>query len=375
MKLSILSDLQTKAAAHKKITLMVCVLLVVLTGAGIYYGWQQYLYRQTSAYAFEELKKALNPPVPAELAKLVDFNSISNDLALAIQKNFPFFLAGPDQERNIRHLLQTALLKRFMSKEEAVKAKPEEISEEEQLKKELQILPPDFVGQLVQGLTLRETDSDTALISSKIENPQLKRSFTIVFGMRKTSDGWKVRNVANASEVVSQLRAAMLERHVKLRNVYLDKNSATTKRMNQLLPIQSCSADAGLLSDGKTLLLVVHVIARNKGNLQVNNFNLDTAIYGRSGQLVLRRYLNAAKPVGPGEDFNHRWNFELEADSEPGRSILRNEPLQCRAAWQTLGLNSAEVLHIVDVPNPDRQCSIAGHDHPDGFCQTPVFLQ
>ena len=37
----------------------------------------------------------------------------------------------------------------------------------------------------------------------------------------------------------------------------------TEKRMKELFPLQPCSASAGLISDGSTLLVVVHVLARN----------------------------------------------------------------------------------------------------------------
>lgn len=374
MKLAFICRIKTKAAEHKTLAAIISLLLVAALGAGGYFGWQEYQYRQSSQYAFEQIKQALNPPDTDALAHLVDFNSVGNDLAREIQKKFPFYLAGPDQERNIRNKLQTVLLKRFMTKEEKSKAPPAEESEEAKLQKNLEILPPDFVTQLAQGATLLEPGANTALIGAKIENPQLNQPFPLVFSMNKTSQGWKVTHVANAGEILARLRNAMLERHAKLRSVFQHKNEQTTRRMNQLLPIQSCSAEAGMLSDDKTLIMIVQIIARNRGSHQVNNFNADTVITGRGGNVVLRRYLNTAKPVEPGEDFNHRWSFELDADSELARSILANEPLHCKATWQTLGVNNGEVLHIVEVPNPDKQCAIAGHNHPDGFCRTPVFL-
>ncbi len=374
MKLSFTDKIGAWAHEHKKLAYLACFLLCCAIVAGGWFGWRQYQYMQTSQYAFEKLKQALTPPDTEALAHLVDFRSLSGDLSDAISKSFPFYKAGPDQQRNISHILQTALLQRFLEKEKTPSPLAD-MSEEDLLKQELRIMPPDFLTQLIGSMALRETSGDKALISAKIENPILGRNFTIMLGMNKTRAGWRVDHVANAREMVMQLRDAMLARHAKLRHVFVEKNAATTKKMNQLLPIQSCTVDAGLLSDHKTLLMVVNIIARNQGQYQVNNFNVDTSIYGKSGKLVLRRYLNTAKPVAPGEDFDHRWNFELEASSELGRAILANAPLQCKAAWQTLGVNNGEVWHIVEVPNPDRQCSLAGHDHPEGFCQTPVFLR
>lgn len=375
MKLNLLAPLSGWIAAHRKLALLAGLLLCAALIAGAYYGYRQYQYRQSAEYAFEQLKLALNPPKPEELAKLVDFNALGNDLARAIKKTFPFYMEGKDQERNIRNRLQNVILRSFLQKDEKRAPLPDAEDQQALLQVPLEIMPADFPAQLQGSLVLRDAGQSSAIVMAKLDQPLLGRSFTPVFGLDKTVNGWKVDRVLNADELLTQLREAMLQRHVKLRNVYEHKNMLTTRRMDELLPIQSCSAHAGILSDGRTLVMTVQVIGRNKGNVQINNFNVDTEITGGNGNVLARRFLNVAKPVAPGEDFNHRWNFELDASSDLARAIMRNQPLHCQAKWQTLGLNNSEVLHILEVPNPDAQCSISGHNHPDGFCQTPVFLQ
>lgn len=370
-----LSSLSSWFGAHKALGFIIIIIFCGVLAAGGWYGWIQYQYRQTSEYALEKIKAALSPPQAEELARLVDFNSVTAALAEAISKDFSFYQAGPDQRRNIGNILQTALLARFMKNEEPSKAQNQEENEEKELQKPLIILPPDFATQLANTLALRETGPDSALLSAKIQNPQLNQTFILIFGMRKTAAGWQVQSLANAKELVSQLRNLMLKRHNRLREVYEEKNAATNKKMRELLPIQACAANAGLLSDGKTLLMVVQVIARNLGDVQVNNFTVDTSIIGHNGQLVEHRYLNAAKPVGPGEDFNHRWNFELDSQSPLAQRILMGIPLQCEASWQTLGLGNSQVWHIVEVPNQNRACLLEGHDHPEGFCLMPLFQE
>lgn len=373
MKLQLLDNLAARLRAHKIIGGVVICLLAALVVAGCIYGWQQYQYRQTSEFAFTKIKEALSPPEPARLAKLVDFNSLTDDLANAVARNFPFFQAGADQQRNIKHIIQTALLKRFLGKEEKSK-KTEEESEEARLARELQILPPDFISQLVSSLSINPTDKDNALISAKIDNPQLSGPFTLVFNMRRTKDGFRVQHMVNANETAQHLRAAMLARHKAKREAQERKNAATAKQMNSILPIQSCTADAGYLSDGRTVVMVVHVLARNISDVQVNNMSLDASISGPRGNVIVRRYLNAAQAAPQGSDFSHRWNFELDGASELARSLVGARHLTCNAKWQTLGLNNGKVLHIGEVPNPDIPCDIAGHNHPVGFCTLPIFV-
>lgn len=372
--MKILSNLGAKIAAHKILSAIVFALLAVGAAAGGWFGFKEYQYRQTASYALEKLKKSLSPPNPAALANLVDFNGISQDLAQAIKKSFPFYMAGPEQERKIRQKLQQALLSRFSGGDES-KAAPLPEKEEQRLALPVKILPPDFISQLVSGMNLLEDGVDTAHLGSKIENPMLETAFPLIFTLRKTGDGWKATRLANANELVEKARDVLLKRHARLRQVYEEKNGKTAKRMERLLPILSCSADAGALSDGKTVIMVLHLIARNRGGIQINNFNVDASVMGRGGKAITQRFLNVAKPLPPGEDFNHRWNFELEAQSPLGREIMASRPLKCEASWQTLGLGNGEVLHILETPNPDRQCAIDGHSHPEGFCTTPLFIE
>lgn len=372
--MELLDKIKTWAVSHKIYALAGVVILLVAVAAGGYFAWQQYQFRQSGQYAFEKIRGALNPPQPDQLAHLVDFNAICHEYAVAIARNFPFLMAGPDQTRNIVHALQKAMLAKFIGKDNSNKQFKNEETEEQKLQRTVEILPSDFVTQIYDKLRLQALTPDSALLSVKIDNADLGAPLTLVFNMQKTARGWIVNRAANAGEIVNQVKEALLARHTRLRDIFLEKNSATLKQMNALIPVQSCTADAGLISDGKILLMVVHIIARNVGKIQINNFNLDTIIKGKDGNVIARRLLNTAKPVAPGEDFSHRWNFELDSQSELAQNIMSGIPLQCQASWQTLGLGDSRVLHIVEVPNPDRACLIEGHDHPEGFCLSPVFL-
>ncbi len=104
-------------AAHKLLATLVIMILVAGLCAGGWYGWQQYQYRQSSAYAMEKLKQSLNPPDPARLAHLVDFNSLGRDMGRAGSEIFRCFLAGEDQVRGINHALHAGLLRKFMEPE------------------------------------------------------------------------------------------------------------------------------------------------------------------------------------------------------------------------------------------------------------------
>lgn len=376
MKLAILGKIAEKMRAHKLIAWIAICVCAALVGAGCFYGFKTWQFRQTPEYAFGKIREAFNPPDTTRLAKFVDFRRIGNEVAAAAAKNFPFFMAGADQERAIAQIVQSAVLKNILAGADAKTGKPEpEESEEAKLSHPLEILPRNFVAQLYESLNLSEVGKNGALIGAKIDNPQFKKPFTLIFSLARTPDGFKVERLVNANELVAQLRTAMLERFAALREVYEKKNAATAKQMEGIMPIQSCTADAGLLGDGRTMIMVVHVLARNQSDIRVNNVSLDTEILGQRGQPLLRRYLNAAEATPEGGMFNHRWNFELEGSGDMARRLLSAGRLSCQARWQTLGLNNGKVLHIQEVPNQDIRCGKAGHNHPQGFCELPVFLK
>ena len=369
-----LSSLAAKARAHKLLALLGVLVLVAALGAGGYYGWRTWQYRQTSEFALTRLKEALSPPNTEELAKRVDFRSLFAELSHAVARAFPFYKAGPDQEHMLSQQLQTALLRRLREKD-ASPAKGDAPDAAARLKQPLALFPPDFLAQLPAGLTLVETSGDSARIRTEITHPQLEVVFPLEFEMRRGPDGWTVRHLTNADEVAGILRTALLARQKATVDVVLNRNEATLRRMESILPIPSCEAEAGLLSDGRTLLLMVLMRGQNQGGIQVNNMDLDTAILGADGAPVLTRHLNAAEPVYPGGAFSHRWSIELDAQSPEGRRVLAGAPLTCRPVWRSMGLSSAEVLHIADAVDLSQKCEVPGHDHPVGFCKLPIFQE
>lgn len=357
-------------ATHHGLAICVAIVLIAALGTGGYYFYRNWQYRQTSEYAFERLQKALSPPDPHELAALVDFRGVGDDLATSIAAAFPFYQAGDDQLQNVSHKVQAAILARLQSSE-PVATEPA-LSEEEALQKPLVALPRDMARQLLDSMQIRQ-EGNLAYVTARLENPLLSRPFTIVFSMEKGASGWKIRHIVNAKNLGAEMRAALLERYLKQRDVSLRRNALIAKKMDQQLPIVSCTADAGPLSDGKTVLMVVHVMARNHGEHRVNNYTLDVDLTGRNGAQITQRRLNAAFPVSPGEDFDHRWTFDLEANGDLARRVMANLPLQCKASWRTMGVDNGEVLHILDLDHPEVRCPVIGHDHPDGFCEIPIF--
>lgn len=321
------------------------IIVVVL----IFSGWRYYQFRQSSLYAYEELREALKSAATKHIAEAVDFNALSRQLATSLAQSYPFLKAGPNQERQISDMIQTALLRQLRSKQEAAKEEPDLKT---RLKTQIYALPPDFLDQLSKTISLQTSNENTALLTAKIRHPLLDETFPLILRMDKGPEGWVVRSLVNGPELTRQFREAQVERMRGQRQIILDKNAQIERRIKDIFPIQSCSIDAGLISDDSTLLVVINVLARDTGTVGVNNMNLFVDISDASGNLLLSRHLNAVQPVRPGEDFKRSWTIELNGRSELGRRLLQGLPLKCKATWKTIGLDNGEVLHISEAPEP-----------------------
>lgn len=361
-------QLLTSRAMRAAAIAVICALL----GAGAFYGWRYYQFRQSSQFAFERLRDALSPAQPEKLASMIDFNTVARELADGAIKAFPFFRAGLDQEWEIRQMIQSGLLRSFRSKD-AGAAKNQEAGMEKQLDLPFALLPHNFNSQLAQTLSLRKENDHSAYISATIRQTMLDRDFSPVFHLQKGADGWRVTHLLNGDELAASLRDGLVARQAMRQKKIIDKNSATSAQMEALLPGPGCQASAGMLSDGRTMLVAIDVRSRNAGNVQVNNMTLDITLSGRGG-VVLSRSLNVAKSVPPGAAFSHRWNVELDAaENQEGKRLLFAGPLSCKASWRSMGLGNSRVLHVTD--NPDAEAMCARHDdsHADGLCELPFF--
>ena len=335
------------AFIRKHTFVLAAILLVILAAVGGYSGWRHYQFRQSAEFAFSQIKDALHPAKPADLAVRVDFAAITKSLAKAVAQHYPTLRQGPNQVRDLSEAIQVGLLKQARAKEEPAKEETDDVA---RLKSPFYVLPPTFFTQLSETLALQDPTDTTALIAAKVRHPVLNKEFSLLLRMDKTPEGWRVVDFVNTEDLVRQFREYQMERMVAQRQLILDKNANIKKRMEAILPISSCTASAGLISDGKTLLVVVNVKSKNAGTVMVSNVDLFTKIYAPDGTELLHRFLNAVQPTAPGESFERNWTIELDGEGATGKAILSARKLTCDASWKTLGMANGEVLHFAVAP-------------------------
>ena len=325
------------------------VVLVIALAFGGWEGWKHYQYLQSSQYAFDMLKATLNSIDEEKLSEQVNFPGMSQRIAQSIAEFYPFIEQGANQQQAIMGRVQAYLHERLLAKE---KGKQRALTPEEALEQPLEILPPDFVKQLQHSLALNATrtgNPDLAFVSATLHHPQFDKDFNLIFLLQRMPSGWVISDLPNARDLVAQFRDAQLKRNEARRLQLIKKNEAIQQRMNATLPIQSCEAAAGVISDNKTLLVRVIVMGRNATAERVNGYSLHVTILSESGKPILDRYLDKAAPLQPGEPFTQAWTIEMAADSATGKALLAGGKLKCQTRWQTVALNSGDVLYIREV--------------------------
>ncbi|MCR4667089.1 MAG: hypothetical protein K5657_07325 [Desulfovibrio sp.] len=365
-------NIREKISKYKWI--LIGTIATAIISVGVVFGINYYTYSKSCEYSYGKFQAALTSANMAELAHLVDFKTISSHLAKETAKTFPFYFAGPNQEQKISYTFQTHLLKLLRQKPEPnddrLITDPAVL-----LQKPVYVLPPDVVTQVSKNMTLRNQDPHSIIITSHFDHPLLKHSFPLILSMKDTGEGWIISDILNAAEILTEFREIFNQRLLAQKKLIAEKSKRVVDNMHKTMEIQGCTADAGVISDKKTLLVVVHLLARNKTTLTVKNVNATTDILDAKGNVLLTRNLNTSQPTGPSADFSHRWTIELDAASDDGQRILNAGPLVCRATWRTITMSNSRVYHAEIDQGELGTCKKHKDRHYEGLCEMPIFSE
>lgn len=323
-------------------------ILVVATLVVGYFCWQAYQYYKSPEYLADQVQEALKPGQIAKLAAIADFGPIFHRLSTAIATSYPFIESGPNQQERITRRVQAALLEKF--RDTSKPGVDHETDREKLLLRPLVALPPDFVEQMQKSMVLQRVSEYMAVLTFTIRHPQLNnQAFQLAFTVTNTPDGWRITDFSNAAQVVASFRAAHLQRQEAKRQIFIRRNQAAADTMRNLLTLESCNASSGMISDGRTILTVVHVLARNKSPQRVNNVNLLVSLQTPDGKELITRNLNAAKATEPGADFDYRWTIDMDRSDPDARALLAAPSLVCKPRWYSMTLDNGRVLYDVEV--------------------------
>lgn len=323
-----------------KKALIIAIVLAIATG-GTVWGWRHYQFKHSSQKALQDITLALQKGNRQNLAMLVDFRSLSENFAQQILHYYPTNAGLPAVEI-LAENVQQHILDSFTKVEEPKKgAKPN-------LYAPLKPLPADAMAQIATSFEMQQTDPDFALVRATVDYPRAEKKFILLFQMEKKEGlGWQLIKIVNAHELVQSFILAQQSIDLQKSNALKEKNAEQQARMNKQMVVNSCTAMAGLLSDGKTALLSIEVMARNPGPHAVLNFNIEVTLNSKKNSEKTEQFLlNLAKRTLQGENMTHTWNIGLDPQNPEHQYLLEEKRLQCTARFNNMGLGSGEVLFL-----------------------------
>lgn len=310
-------------------------------GSCVFFGWRHYQFKNSPQKALQEITQALQKGNRATLAMLVDFRTLSEAFSHQIIQEYPANSDIPSVEILAENMQQNIFAGIGKVEDPPKGAKPNPYAP-------LAPLPADAMAQIATSLEMQQTDEQFALARAKVEYPRAEKTFILIFQLEKSAGrGWQLKKIANASELIQAFMLSQQSIEQQKADALAAKNAEQQKRMNAQMVVNSCTAVAGMLSDRKTALLSIEILAHNPGPHAVLNFNVETQLASKQHPAEQHRFLlNLAKRTLQGENFSHTWNIGLDLQNPEHLYLLEEKKLDCTARFNNMGLSSGEVLFL-----------------------------
>ena len=322
--------------------------VILLLAVGGAYGWKVYTHRQSPEYALEKINQALLTGKRGELAALVNFRSLALDFAQAIYDQRPQTPRNAEGEAGILLMADQVQLALFKALEQIKDDKPVKIPPEAPLAP----LPQDFLAQIAGKLRIHSRQDDLTFVRAEVDYGRAQKKFPILLLMELREDGWRITRLANARDMVALFVDGEKLLQTQREDALAEKNADEQIRMDAQFQVNSCTAAITPLSNSKTVLLTIQIMGHNRGEHSIHNMNLIATLTlpAAAGQPAqsLRRHVNLARKVSPGENLTHTYNVELDPANPEDARIIKAPRLQCQVRNRAMTLSSGAVLHIRD---------------------------
>ncbi len=333
----------------KKFKLLIIFVLLAGLSVGGYFGWRHYTFLQSPEHYVDKLNTALAANNFEELATLVDFRRLTEDLAVR-------FLAAPLPDESIRpksmnaaelaEEMQRIFMDAMLTRNEAPKGGPPKNP-----LRPLEPFPEDFAKQLVGAISLTSKTEHDALAQLSIHYPRLEKDITFLLQITKNPE-WQLTHVANSDSLLQTYIAEERAMDAKRKDAYIKQMDENAKRMAGQFIINSCFAFMQTVAQQEGGIFIVRVKGYNKGPQIIRNMTIQTTITGQSlqGEFAFKRSLHSATRILPGVDMEDSYTLELDPNNPEDFRILQGHSFTCDAIPTTMTLGSGEFLFVHTSP-------------------------
>ncbi len=314
---------------------------VVLSGGG-FYGWKHYTYLQSPEYFLEQLNLATQNNDFATLATLVDFRSVTEDIAKQIIRAPIPPLPGKPRETNV-FILSEKIQKNFIAamqnkdKNAPQNPNPDPLAA-------LEPLPSDFAAQISGKFKLITALANEAVVSVKVNYPRLKKDYNLIFSIEKKPE-WIVTKLRNIHEVIKEYITEENKLEVLRDHKFQKDNFEIQKRMTAQFEVNKCTAFVHTTTDN-TSTLFVRINGYNKGPYIIRNMTFATDVTAKTehDEITFTRDLNMAARILPGVDLEDSYSITLDPSNEQDAKILAAESFTCTAKPRLMTLGNGQLL-------------------------------
>lgn len=323
------------------------VLVCAAIGAVIFMQQQ----KRTPEYALERLNEAVATRNLEQLARLVDFVSLSQDLADAVLET------GLQPDEFTAATLQTAVQRRLLqlfssplvATEEEPPARPRGPLDDpvyDILRKPVHVLPPSLMSQLIaKPFTMLAEGDDVVGLETTIEHPQLQLSAPLRLIMRKRAGQWIVTGVSNSraitgvfSEKVKDLKQAATE-------AFDAENRRVRSLMHTYYAITECRPILFPPDASGVVRFRLVLSGKNGGDRELVSSASHCIIMNQQGEHIGTLRLENTRAVTPGDTFEHAWFYTFEQRYPEVEAMLSGGELSCRADPVLVSLGRGSVLY------------------------------
>ncbi len=337
---------KAKVFVVEKKMLVIGLTLTLVLGGGGFLGWKKYTYSQSPQAFIEQLNTALTATDVTALATLIDFRTLTEDLAKNILAQ-PMPSKSSTPKSTEVPLLAEDIQKFFLQNLQNTDTAKTPATEDPLAP--LMPLPPDFIKQVSGKFIFQTQTQEGAITSVRIHYPRLEKDFTFYF-LAKQKPHWRIERVMNTKELVQAYikEDSTLERgRKKLYDIQREKDR---KRIESQFRVEECTAFIHRPNGQTTPNLIVRIRGYNQGPFIIRNMTFATKVYARNanGEIAFSQKLNSAARINVGTLLEDSYTHELETESKEAKFLLEVPEVSCEAHVHFMTLDNGQLLFLAD---------------------------
>ncbi len=326
------------------------VLICILAGGG-YFAYTKYTFSKSPENFVIELNTALATANMPELAKKINFRTLTEDIASEIlNMNLPLSIAIQEKNQTIlAENMQKFFLDALTGKDSSTQAPP---VRQDPLRP-YELIPDDFLTQLAGNIVLHGQREDTAFLRAQLHYPRMKKDITIFFLLEKNPE-WQLVRITNLADILRTFTTAENQLSDQREQRFLKEKQANEERINAQFTLNSCTAFLFKPSGQQEPTLRVNLTGHNNGPFIIRNMTFKVAISGKTAKAPIRieKDLSNAARINPAVTMEDSYTIELKADDAIESAFMQATDVACTAKVHFMTLDNGELLytHTKDRP-------------------------